>query len=458
MDELSILMCDRDSGVNDIAERLAKVTGFRVFVTDNASEAFSIFGEEDIDVLVVDVSDPVLNGNAILEKVDHLYPSTTKVAIGRDYEIGEIIESLRAGANDYLLKPFHLAQLLTVLQRNKNFLHLQSKVQAVELNFQQACTNLSEKANIDIVGVSDAMKQVVNLMTKVAQTDSTTVLITGESGTGKELVARGIHALSKRRERFFHSVNCSAIPESLFESEFFGHQKGAFTDAVESTAGWFEVSNHGTLFLDEVADLTLPMQVKFLRVLDDKVISKVGTKKTISLDLRIITATNRSLENMLDEGVFRLDLYHRLSAFKIHIPPLRERAEDIPGLVNYYVKYFGKQVGKIINRIDQKVYQRLSEHSFPGNIRELRNILERAIILCDGDVLRMNHIQIESKGHAALQDQMAGPGEFDLQKIEKKVIEQALSKCKFNKSKAAKLLKISRQALDRKLMKYQIAD
>lgn len=327
---------------------------------------------------------------------------------------------------------------------------------SMDSNFKMLKNLIRKEMGISLVGVSSSMKKPVNLAAKVAKSEGTSVLITGETGTGKELIARAIHQMSDRSENMFHSVNCSSVPESLFESEFFGHTKGAFTGATSDRKGWFEVSQNSTLFLDEVGELPMQMQAKFLRVLDDKIVSRIGAKNQISLDFRVIAATNQNLEKMVDEGRFRIDLYHRLRSFQIHIPPLRERKEDIPELVNYFISYFSQSLKKKIVRVEKKFYTKLERYSFPGNVRELKNIIEQAMIICDGAVLSADQLYI-SKSHTANKPAVFDTcNNYDLASIEKAAIEQALEHAGFNKSKAALLLNISRQALDRKINKHQI--
>ena len=296
------------------------------------------------------------------------------------------------------------------------------------------------------------------MMAKVAVTDNTSVLILGESGTGKELVAHGIHYLSKRSKNPFYSVNCSAIPESLFESEFFGHKKGSFTGAIEDKEGWFEIADQGTLFLDEISDMPILQQAKLLRVLEERQISKVGSHKIQNVDVRVIAASNRHLENMAGEKKFRLDLYHRLSIFVIDIPPLRERREDIPVLMEYYMNQYAQKLQKEITTIDAKIYDIVNAHPLPGNVRQIKNCIERAVILCEGNTLLPEHFRIsgtQTSGEFTTNAGYDGLEEIlDLESNEKKLILKALDKADGNKSKAASVLNITWQSLDRRMKKF----
>ncbi|MCK5783909.1 MAG: sigma-54-dependent Fis family transcriptional regulator [Desulfobacterales bacterium] len=297
-----------------------------------------------------------------------------------------------------------------------------------------------------------------NMMIKVADTGNTSVLILGDSGTGKELVANGIHFLSNRARQTFYSVNCSAIPESLFESEFFGHVKGAFTGADSNKEGWFEIADKGTLFLDEISDMPLSQQAKLLRVLEDRKVSKVGSRASKKVDVRVIAASNKDLEELTTKNKFRLDLFHRLSIFEIEIAPLSERREDIPVLVNTFIDQFNRQMGKKVRQTDMKVLDLFYNYSFPGNIRELKNMVERAVILCDGDTLKLEHFKIgKNKQEETINTSNKENTEtvtYDLEENTKLLILKAMERTGNNKSKAAKLLNITWQALDRRAKKY----
>jgi len=368
-----------------------------------------------------------------------------------------VIEAMRYGAFDYFQKPFRLPEINHAIERTGRFIKLSAKLKSTEHKFDILSKEIQNVFGHDLIGKSRSMKKVVNLMEKVAVADNTSVLITGDSGTGKELVARGIHFLSKRNKQFFYSVNCSAVPESLFESEFFGHKKGAFTDAREDKEGWFEIADKGTLFLDEIGDMPITQQAKLLRVLEERKVSKVGSRVEVPVDVRVITASNRDLFELSKKRKFRPDLYHRLSTFVIEIPPLRERKDDIPPLLEYYIQYYADQLGKEINSISDELIERMMDYDFPGNVRELRNMVERAIILCDKDSIGWDNFRF----NLPIADEedisaMIPEGNLDLAEIEKKVILKALERASQNKSKAAELLNISWQSLDRRMEKHKL--
>ncbi len=455
MDRLNVLLLDDEPAYLEELGSILNRSGYSTQSAETPSKAFTILEKNDIDVAIVDIWLPEMNGVEVIKRIREQYPKVSPIAITGHGDMKTVIDCLRAGAADFLNKPFQYPALENVIKRTSTFKELQDKIKNVELNYKHAQSALKEKFSVDIIGVSSDIKHVISMAAKVAETETTTVLITGESGTGKELVARSVHALSNRRSNFFHCVNCSAIPETLFESEFFGYKKGAFTGANESTKGWFEVSQNGTLFLDEVSELPLNLQAKFLRVLDDKMISKIGIKKGISVDLRIIAATNKELAEQVEKKEFRNDLYHRLNSFTINIPPLRERPEDIPELINYFTKQFARDFGKKVVDVDDAVYHKLSEYYFPGNVRELRNMVERAMILCDERVLKMKYF-IGSRNNNESKETRLAKKDLNLLELEKKAITQALHLSSFNKSKASEMLGITRQALDRKIEKHDI--
>jgi DNA-binding NtrC family response regulator len=458
MDALRILVLDDEAIFRTLLGDYFNEIGHTAFTAESPSQAFGILDEQNIDVALVDVFLPEMSGIQVIQQIKERYINVDAVAITGNGDMEIVIDALRVGADDFLTKPFSLAEIRQSLERTHKFADSINKQRLAELNYSLVSTHLKDKYGLEIVGVSPSMREIINIVSRVADTESTTVLITGESGTGKELIARSIHAMSKRRDNFFHSVNCSAIPETLFESEFFGHKKGSFTGAFESTSGWFEISHHGTLFLDEVGELPLSVQAKFLRVLDDKIISRIGAKKEISLDLRIVAATNQRLDEMVQEKRFRTDLFHRLNSFQIHIPPLRERKEDIPELINYFVQHFAKKLEKNIIGVEKKVYEKLTDYPFPGNVRELRNVIEQAMILCDDNVLQYRYMKSVHKCPGSANNAQVVIENFELDSVEKTTISNVLQQSKFNKSKAARILNISRQALDRKILKYQIKE
>ncbi|NOU60023.1 sigma-54-dependent transcriptional regulator [Marinifilum caeruleilacunae] len=454
---LRILILDDEQLVRDELSEFLIDPNFQIFKASTPSQAFEIMDRNEIHIAIVDVNLPEMNGLEVLEKIKKDYSDIEVIMISGYSEMDSVIHSMRLGASDFFTKPFRLRDVEHSIERTKKFVNLNKSLQEVKRNYSIISKEFYEAMGYEIVGESRHMKNLISLIGKVAKTENTSVLITGESGTGKELVARAIHYLSSRKENCFYAVNCSAIPETLFESEFFGHTKGAFTGASDTKTGWFEAANKGTLFLDEIGDMQLNLQTKFLRVLEDRKIRKVGSNIEIPFDTRIIAATNQNLVDQSKEKGFRLDLYHRISSFVIHLEPLRKRKEDIPLLLDYFVKYFNRIMAKNINEIDEAVVRKLLAYEFPGNVRELKNMVERAVIICDTNKLNLSHFQM-SQVREEESNHYHYPSEeiLDLELVEKNCIIKALEKSNYNKSKAADLLNITWQSLDRRIKKHKI--
>lgn len=454
MKRLSILVLDDEARMRDEINEYLLKQDYVTCLAARPSEAFEHLRHQDIDIAIVDIRLPEMSGLEVLEHIKKKHAAVEVIMISGHGDMQSVIEAMRKGATDYFQKPFRLAELNNAIVRTERFLELNNKLQAYNTSLGILSRKLYQTGN-QMIGDSDAMKMVFELMEKVAQTDNTSVLITGESGTGKELVAHGIHYMSHRNKNMFHSVNCSAITDSLFESEFFGHKKGSFTGAIDERQGWFEIANGGTLFLDEISDMPIGQQAKLLRVLEERKINKVGSHQTIPVDVRVIAASNQELEKMLDEKKFRTDLYHRLSTFIIHIPPLRERKHDIPLLLMHFVHDFGQKMKKQINGIEEEVNVMLKSYHFPGNIRELRNMVERAVILCNNKgTIRREHFTIFNKminSEKGMMDE-----NLDLIAMEKTYIKKAMLKTGQNKTQASELLNITWQSLDRKIKKYKL--
>ncbi len=457
MKDLKVLILDDEQRVRDEVEEFLLDNKFTVFKAELPSVAFKILEEEVIDIAILDIKLPQMDGISVLKKVKEEYPEIEVIMISGHGDMQSVIEAMRLGATDYFQKPFRLLEINNAIERTKRFIKLNHKIKDFESSLSLLSKELHDKIGHRLLGKSKAIKDIVNLMTKVAKSYDTSVLVTGESGTGKELIARGIHYLSARNKHYFHSVNCSAIPETLFESEFFGHKKGSFTGATEDKPGWFEISNKGTLFMDEISDMPINQQAKLLRVLEEKSVSKVGSRQSIDVDVRVVAASNRNLEEMSENQKFRLDLYHRLSSFIIHIPPLRERREDIPVLLNHFIKEYSDKMAQPIKYVDPNIEKELIKYNFPGNIRELKNMVERALIICDGDELLLDHFQYNQKNIS--NEVLPSTDEnqsMDLEQTEKNMILKALEQSGGNKSKAASLLNITWQSLDRRMKKYDI--
>jgi DNA-binding NtrC family response regulator len=454
-DKLKILVLDDDKLYGKLATTILK-QDFTVYTALRPSLALDILAAENIDILICDFRLPEMNGLEVIKKVKVDYPSIEVIMISSDADMETVIEAFRIGAVDFFQKPFDFESVKISIERTKKFVYLNKKIAEIERSNSMLNQELKEKEGFELVSCSPVMDEIKQIMYKVAQSDDTSVIITGESGVGKELVARGIHHMSQRKENYFGAVNMSAIPESLFESEFFGHKKGSFTGAIGDKGGWFEIANQGTLFLDEVGDMPYNQQIKLLRVLEDRKFIKVGSQKEQEFDIRIVAATNKDV-NMLKSGSaeFRLDLFHRLGTFEIYVPPLRERQEDIPVLLNYFAAKFAGKMRKRIAGIDPTSLAELVAYPFPGNVRELRNLVERAVILCDGDTLNLDHFPNILTAETPATN--INNGIFDLEIVERNTIISALKEVNYNKTKAAKLLNINWNALHRRLQKLQIA-
>lgn len=459
MDKANILVVDDEKRVRDEISEFLSENKYKVYNAALPSEAFRILSEKEIDIVILDIKLPEMDGLSALEVIKEKYPDLEVIMISGHGDMNSVIEAMRKGASDFFPKPFRLMDINLAIKRTTRYLDLNYKYRELEKNYSLISNEIQKNIGHQVIGKSKAMKKVISMMTKVANVENTTVLITGESGTGKELVARGIHYMSSRSKQFFHSVNCSAIPESLFESEFFGHKKGAFTGAVESKAGWFEIANKGTLFLDEIGDMPLSQQAKLLRILEERKVSRVGSHEKINVDVRVVAASNQELQQMSTKKEFRLDLYHRVSSFIIDLPPLRERREDIPLLMKYFIDFYSSSLGKEVTKVDPEIEKELSKYAFPGNIRELRNLIERAIIISENGILRLGDFQFGGAEISSSDKIVINSGEeiWDLEMSERSLIKKALSKVNNNKSKAADLLNISWQSLDRRMKKFELS-
>ncbi len=459
---ISILIVDDEPRVVDEIEEFLASKEYNVFKAGKPSAAFKQLELHTINIVILDIKLPEMSGLDVLLKIKSEYPEIEVIMISGHGDIDTVIQALRNGATDYFAKPFRLFDINNAITRTQKYLELNKKLKKAQKNVDDLSEKILNTIGTQLLGKSVAIRMLISMMNKVAKSDNTSVLILGESGTGKELVANGIHQLSKRSNNMFYSVNCSAVPETLFESEFFGHKKGSFTGAHQDKAGWFEIADNGTLFLDEISDMPLGQQAKLLRVLEERQVSKVGSRNNKHVDVRVITASNTKLETLASENKFRQDLFHRLSVFVIQIPPLRERKEDIPLLFDYYLKQYSSQMEKNIRMSDPVIIDILTDYDFPGNIRELKNIIERAVIMCDGDTILPEHISFSmnttpKSAYKVTETEKSfhnDPDNFDLDFHEKKLIQSAMVRANNNKSKAATLLNITWQALDRRMKKY----
>jgi DNA-binding NtrC family response regulator len=453
--QLNILVIDDDPVIRNLTRSILKQKS-NVYAVEKPSLAFKILKNETIDILICDYHLPEMNGLKVLQKVKEEYPVIEVIMISNAGNMDTVIDALRKGAADFFKKPFTAAQIWVAIERTKRYAELNSHLSQYKRKVSLLKKEVNKELGQAIIGKSAEIKNIKEQMQMVAQTPDTSVLIIGESGTGKELVARGIHNMSSRKDEMFGAVNMSAIPEMLFESEFFGHRKGSFTGAIADKAGWFESTNNGTLFFDEIGEMTMALQVKLLRVLEDRKFVRMGTQREQDFDLRIISATNKTIEELTSGKNFRTDLYHRLGVFIIHIPPLRERKQDIRALADSFLSIHSKNMGKQITSINPEVYDLLSNYPFPGNIRELRNLIERAVIVCQSEQLLPQHFNISRTNIPNGNTDIRNSPIYDLKELEKQTIIRVLHKVKFNKAEAARILNLEWNALYRRIQKYNI--
>jgi len=448
---LHILILDDEKRITDELSEYLLRKKFTVYTTNDVESAYKVMEDMQFDILILDIKLKKTNGLEVLKKVKGLYPSIEVIMMTAHGDMDTVIESMRLGAIDFLNKPFTHSDVQVAIERIGKFVAIQQKLNQVEERNSLISMELEQNIERNLVGKSKAIKKVLELALEAAKHD-VNVLITGESGTGKEIIARIIHFASKRKDHNFFPINCSAIPETLVESEFFGHKKGSFTGALQDKKGFFELTDGGTLFLDEIADMPLQLQAKLLRVIEDRKIKRIGQEKEFGVDVRILAATNHDIEKRITENKFRIDLYHRLNTFEIVIPPLRERVEDIEPLLHHFVQEFTKKSNISIPKIDINLVKDLQNYDFPGNVRELKNLTERALILSKGAKLDRSYFPFFEKKYQRSSDEQ----DYDLERNERDMITSALQKADYNQTKAANLLGISRHTLIRRINKYHI--
>lgn len=449
----TILIIDDEKLIRWSLGQELKKDGFNVIEEENLCGAMRTIQINEPDLIILDQRLPDGTGLELLKKLKEENISFP-VIFFTTVDSSEIaVKAMKLGAIDYVTKPINMDELRMTI--NKALESSMLKRQISHFLKEQEKTY----GFCGLIGNSAAMKQVFDLITKISQSSSTTVLITGESGTGKELTAKAIHFLSDRKNRPLMTVNCAALPETLIESELFGHEKGAFTDAKFLKKGIFEMAEGGTVFLDEIGDLSLSLQVKLLRALEQKCFRRIGSNTDISVDVRFISATNQSLEHMIQDRTFRSDLFYRLNVARIHLPLLRDRGDDIIILAEYFLHEFNTAFHKHFKGLSKETDVLFRQYAWPGNVRELRNVLERATLLDEGEWLFLHHVEL---GHLHQLDRVSSQAhavhetDQSLDEMEKQALLQALEKTSFNQSKAARLLKISRDTLRYRIKKYNI--
>ena len=447
-----ILIADDEPGIRRMIGILLEEEGYEVKAVENGKEAVDAFLQFRPDLVLLDQQMPVMTGVEALEKIKSLNPNPIVVFLTAFGSISLAVDAVKKGAYDFIEKPFDNDKL--ILTVNRAIEHGRLKKEITTLHKRLSGTRQM------ILGESFALKQVLAQIDRVAKTD-VTVLIYGESGTGKELIAKTLHENSSRSEKPFVAINCGAIPLSLMESELFGHEKGAFTDAKESHPGIFEQANSGTLFLDEIGELQTDGQVKLLRVLEDRKVTRIGSKKAIPVDVRIVAATNRNLEEEVLKGRFRLDLLYRLNVFVVQIPPLRERKEDIPLLVDFFINKYNRLLNIKIQSISREAMDYIKAYDWPGNIRDLDNAIQSAMILSSAGIICPEQLPLRVKGYpqgiaaSANEPPETGIKEVNAQ-VERELILEALKKHNYNRTLTATALNISRKTLFNKMRQYEL--
>ncbi len=450
-----ILVVDDELNMRLVLQAMLRKEGHEVLLAADGLEALKTLKETDVSAVITDMKMPRMDGMSLLEAVRRERPAVPVIMITAYGTIATAVDALKKGAFDYITKPFEQDELKNVIRK---------AIQTRNLDESEVVPSPGEIDHAGIIGRGEAMTELFETIRRVAPT-TTTVLITGETGTGKELAAQAVHLNSTRKTNPFLKINCAAIPENLMESELFGHEKGAFTGAVVSKPGRFELAHKGTLFLDEIGELSRDMQVKILRVIQEQEFERVGGLKTIKVDVRMIAATNRNLQQDVKEGRFREDLYYRLNVFPIWIPPLRERREDMPDLVDFFIQKFNRKFERTVQAADRGLLETFRRYDWPGNIREMENVLERLVLMSRTDILSAEHLPPELKSVAP---EAAAPGRGEQrepvkklireqsEEIERQMIQEVLESCGQNVTRAARELGMSRKGLQLKMIKYNL--
>ncbi|MGW8317087.1 MAG: sigma-54-dependent transcriptional regulator [Bacteroidales bacterium] len=439
--KISILIVDDEESVRDSLYNWFIEDGYEVECAENAKLALGILESKNMDIILADIKMPGMDGLEMHRRIRSLNKDSIVIIMTAFAAVDTAVQALKDGAFDYITKPFDPDDLSHLIRNASSQISLKEENEALR-------STLVSLENVeDLIGSSEAMIRVLKEVEQVAQSNSP-VIITGESGTGKELIARAIHSNSKRKFSPLVSVHCGALTESLLESELFGHEKGAFTGAMYNRKGRFEMADGGTIFLDEIATISSKMQIELLRVLETKTFIRVGGNKEITSDFRVISATNKNLKQMVEDGLFREDLFYRLNVVNIRIPPLRERTEDIPMLVDHFIRKYCTSMSRNMMSIDKAAMKRLEQYDFPGNVRELENMIERAIVVGNEKEIRLKDLPFE-KGMST--------GSFQsLEDLEKQYILQVLNKHDWNISRSAKVIKVDRVTLYNKIKKYNL--
>lgn len=444
-----VLIADDEKNMIWAIKRALKNEDYTIITASNGKEAIDNVKLHEPDLVLLDLKMPEMNGLEALKNIKNEFPNIVAMMMTAHGSVKTAIEAMKIGAIDYISKPFDVEELKIQIRKALDIREMSDTIDYLT-------EELRNKTGKRIIGESKELKNVLNIVNKVAPSKAT-VLITGESGTGKELIANATHFNSDRAKKPYIKVNCGALPENLLESELFGHEKGAFTGAINKKLGRFERADGGTIFLDEIGEIDLNVQVKLLRILQEREMERVGGTETIKVDVRIIAATNKDLFKMVEEGKFREDLYYRLNVIPIEIPPLRERKDDIKLLIDYFLDKYSKELGKKEFKITDEALDTLKDYEWRGNIRELENVIERLVILSENNLISKEKLPKEILNIRDELNEFKLPSSgINLEEVEKNLINQALKMTNFNQTKSAKLLGITRHALIYRIEKYNI--
>ena len=451
-DKKRILLVEDESSLRQVVEFQLLEAGFETATAEDGVRGYELFTENPPDLVITDLAMPEMDGLELTRRIKAISPDTPVILITAFGEIQTAVAAMRLGAEDYLTKPLDWDELQIIIERAL-------KVKGLVRENRELRAFIGERFQLEnIIGTSKPMRELYGVVERVARTD-VTVLLLGESGTGKELIAKCVHQNGARRDRTFVTIDCGAIPEHLLESELFGHRKGAFTGAIIDKRGLFEEAHRGTVFLDEIGEMPLALQVKLLRVLEDGQFMRLGETAPRRVDARVVAATNRDLTKMVEDGTFREDLYFRLNVVPIKMPPLRGRREDIPLLVAYFLEDASRRYGRPKPRLAEDVYRHFHQYPWPGNVRELKNLIERLMVLTSTDNVTADDLPDEIKsvraGAGSLSFNLPEDG-IDLEEVEKEIIRQALEKNDNNQTRAAKYLNITRNTLIYRMQKFNL--
>lgn len=444
--KFTILVIDDEKNIRTGLQAALELDGYEVLLAEDGPTGLSLALNNEVDLVITDLRMPGVSGEDVLRRITTETPGIPVIVLTGHGTVENAVEAMRSGAYDFLTKPLNLDRLSLLVKRA-----LQSR-ELVLQNRELEQEAEKRKSFEHIIGKSPSMLKLFDVVKRVAPTRAS-VLITGESGVGKELIANALHNLSTRKDNPIIKVHCAALAENILESELFGHEKGAFTGAVSRKRGRFELAHGGTIFLDEIGEINQSVQIKILRVLQEKMFERVGGEDTIEVDVRVITATNRDLEKEIAEGRFREDLFYRLNVVRIHVPPLRERKDDLPLMISAFVKEFAEENGKVIENIDPKARQALYAYDWPGNVRQLRNCIESAVVMTTGTVITLDELPPSIREMDEV-PAITIPVGATMADAEREIIMQTLAAQNGNKSKTAEILGIGRKTLHRKLDEY----